>query len=131
MLEGDKVKIQKEKDQLLAEQTVIREVVSKTLCSVPGSTQDEHEAVEVQVMKLAEVIHQLQARVTQLEIQAVPSTPQEVRDQREEAAKSTVERIGVLASECKKLSNRSAQTYECLTKDPELRNLEAQLQEAQ
>jgi hypothetical protein len=29
------------------------------------------------------------------------------------------------------LSDRSAQTYECLTEDPELRKLEAQLQEAQ
>jgi hypothetical protein len=66
-----------------------------------------------------------------LEIQAVPSTPQEVHNQREEAAKSTVERIRSLASECKQLSDRSAQTYKCLTEDPELRKLEAQLQEAQ
>jgi chromosome segregation ATPase len=52
-----------------------------------------------------------------------------VRDQREETARSTVERIRALASECKKLSNRSAQTYEHLEEDLELRTLEAQLQE--
>jgi folate-dependent phosphoribosylglycinamide formyltransferase PurN len=51
-------------------------------------------------MKLDEAIQQLQARVTKLELQAVPSTLQEVHDQREEAAKSTVERIRVLTSEC-------------------------------
>jgi hypothetical protein len=54
-----------------------------------------------------------------------------VHDQREEATKSVVERIRVLASECKKLSNISVQTYECLTEDPKLRKLEVQLQEAQ
>lgn len=66
----------------------------------------------------------------ELELQAVPSTLQEVCDKREEADRNTVERIRVLTSECKQLSNRSAWTYECLAKDPELRKLEAQLQEA-
>jgi hypothetical protein len=60
----------------------------------------------------------------------MPSTPQEVRDQREETARSAVERIKALALECKKLSSRSAQTYEHLAEDPELRTLESQLQEA-
>jgi predicted RNase H-like nuclease (RuvC/YqgF family) len=45
-------------------------------------------------------------------------------------AKSAVERIRALASECKKLSDQSAQTYERLAEDPELKKLEAQLQEA-
>jgi hypothetical protein len=66
-----------------------------------------------------------------LEAQIVSSTPQEVRDQREETAKNTVVRIKALASECKQLSDISVQTYECLTEDPKLRKLEAQLQEAQ
>jgi hypothetical protein len=78
MLEEDKEKIQREKDQLLAEKTVVKEVVRRALRSVPGLAQEEHEAVEVQVMKLVEAIQQLQARVTELEIQAVPSTLQEV-----------------------------------------------------
>jgi hypothetical protein len=59
----------------------------------------------------------------------VLSTPQEVRDQREEASRNIVERTMELDSECKKLSDQSAQTYECLVEDPELRKLEAQLQE--
>jgi hypothetical protein len=54
-----------------------------------------------------------------------------VRDQREEAAKNAVGRIRSLASECEQLSDRSVQTYERLAEDPELRKLEAQLQEAQ
>jgi hypothetical protein len=89
----------------------------------------EEETIESQVGKLAEAIQQLQERVAELELQAVPSTPQEVWDQREEIARSAVERIKALALECKKLSDRSAQTYEHLAEDPELRTLEAQLQE--
>jgi folate-dependent phosphoribosylglycinamide formyltransferase PurN len=51
--------------------------------------QEEQGSVEAQVVKLAETIQQLQARITELEVQAVPSTPQEVCDQREEATKNT------------------------------------------
>jgi chromosome segregation ATPase len=130
MLE-EKAKDTERKGPVAHRETAVKEVVRKALHSVPGLAQEEHEAVEVQVMKLAEAIQQLQARITELEIQAVPSTPQEVHDQREEAAKNTVGRIRALTSECKQLSDRSAQTYERLTEDPELRKLEAQLQEAQ
>jgi phage shock protein A len=59
----------------------------------------------------------------------VPETPQDVRDQREATARSAVERIKSLAMECKKLTDRSAQTYEQLTENPELKALESQLQE--
>jgi hypothetical protein len=99
--EEDKEKMQKEKDQLLAEQTVVKEAVTRALRSVSGLAQEEEESTEIQVGKLAEAIQQLQARVMELEIQAVSSTPQEVRDQREEAARNAVERIRALASECK------------------------------
>jgi hypothetical protein len=60
------------------------------------------------VMKLVEVIQQLQQRVVELELQTIASTPQEVRDQRELNAQSTVKRIKTLAAECKQLSSRSA-----------------------
>jgi hypothetical protein len=76
-------------------------------------------------MKLAEVIQQLQQRVMELELQTIPSTPQEVRDQREMNAQSTVERIKALTEECKQLSSRSAQIYENLTENPELHKLES------
>jgi FtsZ-binding cell division protein ZapB len=52
-----------------------------------------------------------------------------VRDQREATAQSAIDRIKALTMECKQLSDRSAQTYEQLTKDPELKALESQLQE--
>jgi hypothetical protein len=81
-------------------------------------------------VKLIETIQQLQARIIELETQAVLSTLQEVHDQREETNKNIVGRIRSLALECKKLSDRREQTYECLVEDPELRKLEAQLQEA-
>jgi uncharacterized protein YdcH (DUF465 family) len=110
---------------------MVKEVVSKSCHSVPGLAQEGKESVEAQIVKLAETLQQLQARITELEAQTVPSTLQEVRDQREETAKNTVVRIRSLTSECKQLSDRSAQTYECLVEDPELRKLEAQLQEAQ
>jgi hypothetical protein len=50
-------------------------------------------------MKLVEAIQQLQTRVAYLGIQVVPSTLQEVLDQREEASKRVVERIRALSSE--------------------------------
>jgi hypothetical protein len=61
----------------------------------------------------------------------VASTSQEVCNQREEIAKSVVERIRALTLECKQLSYRSVHTYERLAEDLELRKLEAQIQEAQ
>jgi predicted nucleic acid-binding Zn-ribbon protein len=78
---------------------------------------------------LPEVIQQLQQRVMELELQTIPQTPQEVRDQREMTAWSTVEGIKALTEECKQLSSRSAQIYESLTENPELHKLESQLQE--
>jgi hypothetical protein len=43
--------------------------------------QKEEEPLECQVMKLAEFIQQLQQRIIELELQTIPSTPQEERDQ--------------------------------------------------
>jgi hypothetical protein len=63
--------------------------------------QEEKESANIQVGKLVEAIQQLQAWVTELELQVVPITLQEVRGQREEAAKSAVGRRKVLALECK------------------------------
>jgi hypothetical protein len=60
----------------------------------------------------------------------VPNTPQDVRDQRKATSRSAVERIKALSMECKKLTDRSAQTYEKLTENPKLKALELQLQEA-
>jgi hypothetical protein len=59
----------------------------------------------------------------------VPSTSQVVRDQREATSQSTIERIKSLTMECKKLIDCSAQTYEKLTENPELKALESHLQE--
>jgi len=52
-----------------------------------------------------------------------------MRDQREGTAQGTVERMKDLTLEFKKMSNRSAQTYEWLTENPELKTLESQIQE--
>jgi lipid II:glycine glycyltransferase (peptidoglycan interpeptide bridge formation enzyme) len=60
----------------------------------------------------------------------VPDTLQDVRDQREATARSTVERIKALSMEYKQLGAYSAQTYEQLTENPKLKALESQLQEA-
>jgi hypothetical protein len=60
----------------------------------------------------------------------VPRTLQDVREKREATAQRVVERIKELAMECKRLSSRSAKTYERLTKDPELKTMDSKLQEA-
>jgi chromosome segregation ATPase len=126
----DRAQIQQEKEQLLAEQVRVKEAVNRALHSVTGLEKRKEDPVENQVAKLVEAIQQLQQRIADLELQTVPSTLQDVRDQREATARSAVERIKALALECKQLSSRSAQTYERLTEDPELKTLESQLQEA-
>jgi hypothetical protein len=47
-----KRRMQKEKDQLLTEKTVVKEAVTKALRSVPGLAQEEEELAEIQVGKL-------------------------------------------------------------------------------
>jgi hypothetical protein len=88
------------------------------------------ERIPQQVVHLEQVIQQLQQCIADLELRAVPKTPQDVRDQREETAKSAVERLKDLIGECKQLSNHSAQTYENLVENLELQALGSQLQEA-
>jgi hypothetical protein len=108
----------------------MEEAVNRAFRSVTGLEKKREEPFELQVMKLAEVIQQLQQRVMELELQTIPSTPQEVSDQRELNSRSAVERIKTLSTKCKQLSSRSAQIYEQLSEDPELTKLESQLQEA-
>jgi hypothetical protein len=115
---------------LLAEKLEVKEAVSRALHSVTVLEIKAEDRVTQQVEHLTEVIQQLQQCIADLELHAVPETPQDVRDQREATARSTVERIKSLAMECKKLTDHSAQTYEQLTKNPELKALESQLQEA-
>jgi hypothetical protein len=94
-----------------------------------GLEQKEQEPVEHQVAQLVETIQQLQQIITDLELQTVPSTSQDMRDQRESTARSAFERIKAFTLECKQLRSICAQTYKRLTEDPELKALESQLQE--
>ena len=123
-------KIQKEKEQLLAKKILIEEEVKRSFRSMTSLKHKAKEPIECQVMKLVEVIQQLQQRVVELELQAIPSTPQEEPDQHEVNARSTVERIKALTEECKQLSSRSVQIHENLSENFELHKLESQLQEA-
>jgi hypothetical protein len=58
-----------------------------------GLEKKVEEPLNRQVMKLVEVIQQLQERVMDLEIQIIPSTSQEEREQREITARGRVESI--------------------------------------
>jgi hypothetical protein len=60
----------------------------------------------------------------------VPDTPQDVKDQRKAIAYNVVDRLKALTLECKQFTDRSTQTYEKLTENPELQALQSQLQEA-
>jgi hypothetical protein len=126
----EKAQLQQGKEQLLAEQLEVKEVVNRALCSVTVVEVKAEDQVMKQVAQLEEVIQQLQQCIADLELRTVPETPQEVKDQREATARSTVERLKALTLECKKFVDRSAQTYEKLTENPELQALESQLQEA-
>jgi hypothetical protein len=129
-IEEEKSHMKQEKEQLLTEQLKVKEVVNKALRSVAGLEIEAEDRVPHQVDQLMDAIHQLQKRIADLEIHIVPSTPQDVRDQREANAWSTIEKIKALAMECKQLSDHSAQTYERLTENLELKALESQLQKA-
>ena len=85
----------------------------------------EEGLIENQVGRIVEAIQQLQQRITELELQTVPSTLQEVWDLREETARSAVKRIKALALEWKQLNSRTVQAYEHLEEDPKLRTLES------
>jgi hypothetical protein len=126
----EKAALQKNKEQLLVEKLEVRERVHSALRSVTVIEVKTEERVPQQVAQLEEVIQQLQQCIADLELRTVPETPQEIRDLREATARSAVGRMKSLALECKKLSSRSAQTYENLTENPELQALESQLQEA-
>jgi hypothetical protein len=115
---------------LLTEKLEVKEAVNRELRSVTVIEVKEEDQVMKQVAQLEEVIQQLQQHITDLELRTVPETPQEVKDQREATSRSTVERLKALTLECKKFIDRSAQTYEKLTENPELQALESQLQEA-
>ena len=56
MLQEDKAKLQREKDQLLIEKTMVKEAINTTYLSVPGLAQEEQELVKAQVVKLTETI---------------------------------------------------------------------------
>jgi hypothetical protein len=75
----------------------VKEEVTRELRSISGLAWIEEDIVEIQVENLIKAIQQLQERVTELELQVVPSTPQKIQDQREEIARSTVKRIKALA----------------------------------
>jgi hypothetical protein len=73
--EVDREQIQKEKDHLLAEKIGFKEALNRALRSVPGLAQMEEETTEIQVGKLAESIHHLQARVAELELKVLRENP--------------------------------------------------------
>jgi cell division protein FtsL len=104
-------------------------MVHRALLSMTVIEVKTKEQVPQQVAQLEEVIQQLQQRIADLELCTVPETPQDVRYQQEATARSEVDRLKSYALECKMLSNRSAQTYENLTENPELQALESQLKE--
>jgi hypothetical protein len=95
-------------------------MVNRALHSVKIFELKTEERVPQQVVELEEVIQQIQQHIAELELCTVPETPQYVRDLREATTHSTIDRLKSLSLECKKLSNRSAQTYEKLTENPEL-----------
>jgi hypothetical protein len=105
--EEEKAQIHHEKEQLLVEQVGVKQAVSRALRSLMGLEKKEEYLVEHQVANLVESIQQLQQRITDLEIQTVPSTLQDMQDEREVTARRAVERIRALSLECQQLSSRS------------------------
>jgi hypothetical protein len=102
---------------LLIGKLEVKEVINRALRSVMGLEPQAEDWVEHQVEQLMEAIQQLQKRIEYLELRIMPNTPQDVKDQREATAWSTIERIKYFSMECKPISNHSAQNYEKLTEN--------------
>jgi hypothetical protein len=68
------------------EQVGVKEAITRALRSMTGLEKNEEDPVEHQVAQLVESIQQLQQRITDLELQTVSSTLQDVRDQREDTS---------------------------------------------
>jgi hypothetical protein len=71
----------------------VKEAVNRALRSMTGLEKKEEDPVEHQVEQLAESIQQLQHIIVDVELRTVPSTLQDVQDQREAIAHISVERI--------------------------------------
>jgi hypothetical protein len=56
----------------------VKEAITRALFSVLGLAHIEEDTMESQVEKLVEAIQQLQARVAEMELQVMLSTPHEV-----------------------------------------------------
>jgi hypothetical protein len=84
----EKSQLQQGKEQLLAEQLEVKEAVNRALHSVTVVEIKVEDRVTQQVEHIEEVIQQLQQRIADLELRAVPETPQDVKDQREATARS-------------------------------------------
>jgi hypothetical protein len=74
-------------------------MVNRAFHSVKVIEVKAEERIPQQIVKLEKVIQQLQQRIADLELCAVPETPQYVRDQRETTTRSTVERLKALSRE--------------------------------
>jgi hypothetical protein len=97
---------------LLTEQLKVKEAVNRELHFVTVVEIKVEDRVTQQVEHIEEVIQHLQQRIADLELHAVPETPQDVKDQREATDRSAVERLKALAMEYKKMSDHNALTYE-------------------
>jgi hypothetical protein len=76
--EEDRENIQKEKEKLLMKQIGIEEVINRASISVTSLQKKVEDPIKCQVMTFVEVIQELQQRVVDLELHAIPQTPQEV-----------------------------------------------------
>jgi hypothetical protein len=76
----EKEQLQQHKEQLLAEQLVVKEAVNRALLSVTVVEIKAEDQVTKQVDQLAEAIQQLQQCIEYLELRNMPETLQDVRD---------------------------------------------------
>jgi hypothetical protein len=100
--DAKKSQLQQEKEQLLVEQLDVKDIVNRVLLSMIVVEVKVEERVPQKVVQFEEVIQQLQQHIADLELRVVPDTHQDIRDQREETARSVVERLKTLTLDCKK-----------------------------
>ena len=109
-------------------------MVAEACRTVPELHIPEETLLEAKIRKLAACVHdaktemtkaqfELNLKITELELNAQPSTPPEVREQCEAAVKDAAATVDAAVEDCTTLSEQSMEVVTTLQKDPNMQRL--------
>lgn len=81
--------------------------------------------------EVAQVQFELNMKITKLELKSQPSTPPEVREQREAAVKDSISTVDAAVVHCTTLFEQGMEVVTTLQEDPNLQRLNTETRELQ